>query len=100
MVFGRTWKYIAPANNISYNIQDQSLTTKSENVETRKQCFHLFIDGEIIDTIIMYTNMYIKKAKQFYKHESRKSVDRIEINVFIGLLLIIGRFKESFMAKK
>ena len=73
IVSGRTWKYIDTANNIiSYNIQDQSSTTKSENVETIRQCFHLFIDDEIIDKIVMYTN---HKAKQFYKDENWKSVN-------------------------
>ena len=40
----------------------------------------------------MYTN---QKVKQFHKDESWKSVDRIEINAFMGLLLIIGRFRKS-----
>lgn len=40
----------------------------------------------------MYTN---KKAKKFYEDKSWKSVDRININAFMDLLLIIGWFRES-----
>lgn len=97
---GRNWQYIPPINtnapvpNLS---REPSLTNKSELVETMEDCFHLFINEEIMHTIIFYTN---KKAEaNMPPHKKWKPVDCIEIDAFFGLLLLTGRFRESHESK-
>ncbi|XP_053994901.1 uncharacterized protein LOC128885109 [Hylaeus volcanicus] len=94
----RRWGYIprkVDPDKFSNVSRTGTLTRKSENINSLKESFHLFIDAEIIDIIVTHTN---KKAEQSYSKHSQKQwepVDRIEINAFFGLLLIIGRFRES-----
>ncbi|KAK9297115.1 hypothetical protein QLX08_009079 [Tetragonisca angustula] len=74
-----------------------SLTTKSEHIQTIDESFHLFIDDEIINNIILHTN---KKIKECMPPEKQwKPVDRVEIDAFLGLLLLIGRYRESKESK-
>ncbi|KOX74795.1 hypothetical protein WN51_00494, partial [Melipona quadrifasciata] len=55
--------------------------------------FHLFIDDEVINCIILYTNTKAKGCMQSEKQW--KPVDRMEIDAFLGLLRLIGRYRES-----
>ncbi|XP_017882546.1 uncharacterized protein LOC108626410 [Ceratina calcarata] len=92
-VSGRTWKSNPPSNRESPpKSLGWSLTAKSESVQTIGECFHLFINEEIIDNIILYTN---KKAEQSMReNRTWKKLDRVEIDAFFGLLLLMGRFGE------
>ncbi|XP_015429448.1 PREDICTED: piggyBac transposable element-derived protein 3-like [Dufourea novaeangliae] len=103
-VSGRTWRYIPPYNesitDFQNSLQDHTLflTRKSENVQTIDECFHLFINQEIIDNIVLYTN---KKADESMPMSKKwRPVDRIEIDAFLGVLLLAGRFKESCERKR
>nr|XP_031836323.1 piggyBac transposable element-derived protein 3 [Nomia melanderi] len=103
-VSGRTWKYIPPYNNniteFQSSLQNYTLllTSKSENVQTIDECFRLFIDERIIDSIVLYTN---KKANESMPPSKKwKPVDSIEIDAFLGILLLAGRFRESRERKR
>ena len=62
-----------------------------------EECFKLFISEEIIQTAILYTN---KKARESLPPKKKwKSVDRVEMDAFFGLVLLIGRFRESRESK-
>ena len=74
-----------------------SLTKTSEHVQTMDECFHLFMNEEIIQTVIFYTNQ--KAMASMPENKKWKLVDRIEIDVFFGLVLLTGRFRESRASK-
>lgn len=60
----------------------------------KKQCFHLFINEEIIHIIISCTN---KKTKEFHSTNAKdrwNPLDRTELNAFFELLLLIRKFRE------
>lgn len=93
----RDWQCVAPTGNNNETVKNLSetcsLTRKSEHVQTLDECFHLFIDEEIIHNIIFYTNM--KAIESMPANKKWKLVDNIEMNAFFGLLLLMGRFRES-----
>lgn len=98
IISGRIWGYIPRKVDVE-QMQNVSrtgtLTRRSENIMSIEESFHLFINYEIIDIIVMHTN---RKATDAYSKEPQKQwkpVDHVEINAFLGLLLIIGRFRES-----
>ncbi|KOC58802.1 hypothetical protein WH47_04081 [Habropoda laboriosa] len=70
-----------------------SLTEQSEHIETEDECFHLFINEEMIDDLILWANK--KASESMPSNKKWKPVDRIEMDAFFGLLLLIGRFRES-----
>ncbi|CAK9801677.1 PiggyBac transposable element-derived protein 4 [Anthophora quadrimaculata] len=96
VVCGRTWTYISQTKN-NVEIQNpsrmSSLTINSEHVKTIDECFYLFINKEIIDTVIRHTNN--KAMESVLPNQKWKLVDETEIDAFFGLLLLIGRFRES-----
>ncbi|XP_076666512.1 piggyBac transposable element-derived protein 4 isoform X1 [Andrena cerasifolii] len=100
IAYGRNWQYIPPNNtnpSVPNPSREPSLTNKSEHIETMEDCFHLFINEEILHTIIFYTN---KKAEaNMPPNKKWKPVDSIEIDAFFGLLLLTGRFRESHESK-
>ncbi|XP_017796105.1 PREDICTED: uncharacterized protein LOC108577462 [Habropoda laboriosa] len=97
IVSGRTWSCIAPINNNTIEFENYSLTEKSVNIETIDECFHLFINEQIIDTIILHTNN--KAHETIPPNKKWNPVDRIEIDAILGLLLMMGRFRESYERK-
>ncbi|KOC69112.1 hypothetical protein WH47_07563 [Habropoda laboriosa] len=100
-ISGRNWQHIAPSNNtgtMQNHSRNCSLTQQSQHVETIDECFHLFINKQIIDTIILHTN--IKAQKNMPPNKIWKPVDHVEIDAFLGLLLLIGRCKESRECKQ
>lgn len=94
-VCGRTWKHISSNENVDFQklYKNETLSTKSENVETIDQCFHLFFDKEILNTLILHTNE--KGNASVGLNKKWKPVDLTEINAFLGLMLFIGCFRES-----
>ncbi|KAK9304183.1 hypothetical protein QLX08_004346 [Tetragonisca angustula] len=89
----RNWQHIGPSKDTAIVSRQCSLTTKSEHIQTIDESFHLFIDDEVINNIILHTN---NKAKKCMSPEKQwKPVDRTEIDAFLGLLLLIGRYRES-----
>ncbi|XP_043257548.1 piggyBac transposable element-derived protein 4-like [Colletes gigas] len=102
IISGRIWGYIprkVDVEQLQYVSRAGNLTRRSENIESIKESFNLFINNEIIDMIVTHTN---RKAEESYGKQPQKQwkpVDRIEINAFLGLLLIIGRFRESDESK-
>lgn len=100
-VCGRTWRYISPTNrDAEFGKYDATLTANSEGVETMEQCFDLFINDEIMDIIITYTNEKAVKYYEMFSNNIWKPVDRVELKAFFGILLITGRFRESRESKK
>ncbi|XP_071051100.1 piggyBac transposable element-derived protein 4-like [Onthophagus taurus] len=95
-ICNRTWKYIAPKSvECPQSVhQSGSLTNKSRNVKSIEECFKLFMDDSIIANIVTHTN---QRANAHYATDfhSWKEVDSIEIYAVLGLLLLIGRFRES-----
>lgn len=62
-----------------------------------EECFKLFISEEIIQTAILYTN---KKARESLPPKKKcKPVERVEMDAFFGLVLLIRRFRESRESK-
>lgn len=95
VVSGRTWRCKStPGEHLPPLPWNASLTGKSESVSTMEECFRLFVSDDIIDIIIRHTN---QKARDVCNGTEKiwKPVDRVEIKAFFGLLLIIGRFRES-----
>ncbi|CAK9810838.1 PiggyBac transposable element-derived protein 4 [Anthophora plagiata] len=99
IVCGRNWQEIAPKsnNNSPKLLPNCSLTRKSEYVENIDECFHLFINDTIMDNIILYTNK--RAIESILENKKWKPLDRTELDAFFGLLLLIGRFRESRESK-
>ncbi|KAK1124127.1 hypothetical protein K0M31_007151 [Melipona bicolor] len=58
---GRNWQRIGSSKDTAIVSRQCSLTTKSEHIQTIDESFHLFIDDEVINNIILHTN---KKANE------------------------------------
>lgn len=97
-ISGRAWTRAAPTADEQRPRSTPrvcALTARSEDIASIEECFQLFINDEIIDAVIACTN---KRAEAAYSKESQKKwkpVDRVEIKAFLGVLLLIGRFRES-----
>ena len=71
------------------------MTEKSEGIETIKDCFNLFINKEIIDIVVKYTN---EKGNMFYATKDSKTwkpIDNTDVSAMSGVLRMIGKFRES-----
>lgn len=96
----RNWQYVSSKNDVSipHYTRNCSLTKSSEHVQTMEECFHLFINEEIMDIIVRRTN---EKAKRnMTENKQWKPLDRTELDAFFGLVLLIGRFRESHERKQ
>lgn len=63
---------------------------------TPEDCMSLFLDDNIIDLIVKYTNIKIDYMKNKYNRErDAKHTDKTEIKGYIGILLMAGVLKVS-----
>ena len=63
-------------------------------VKSPKECWELFIDNDIIDCIVMWTNQLIDvKSANYTKKSQVGSTTPAEIKALIGLLYMAGRMK-------
>nr|CAI5855048.1 unnamed protein product [Callosobruchus analis] len=60
------------------------------------ECFNLYLDENIIRTIVVCTNMYIDKVRAKYDRETdAKQTNEMEIRALFGILLQIGVLRSS-----
>jgi hypothetical protein len=64
---------------------------------TPLQCFSLFFDTFIIKKLVEYTNIFIDKLRKDRRGDTRlyRSTDEVEMNAFLGLLIMIGAGRVS-----
>lgn len=104
-VNGRVWSTRAPktSKSRSSNIlrEKKGLTNRSNNVSSIIDCFKLFFSEDLMEIVMKYTN---KKARDFIKSyndnhtnpvEPWIDVDSTEMQAFLGILILSGRFHES-----
>ncbi|XP_045448744.1 piggyBac transposable element-derived protein 4-like [Melitaea cinxia] len=77
----------------SHNIIQRTLGPKgtASNASTSLQCFELFFDSDIFESLVKCTNIYIDTIKNKYKRErDAKPTTLTEMRAFVGLLIVIG----------
>ena len=73
----------------SHNVIRSTLSTVlSSEVYTPKSVFELSISGNIVEEILLCTNLQGRRASQEWKHVSKE-----EVMAFIGVLLLTGAEK-------
>lgn len=78
-----------PKHRVSHNVNRTALNKVnligSRRIDSAENAFDCFFTKEVIDTVVMFTNMEGKRTKNDWKE-----VDDIEIRAFIGLLFAAG----------
>jgi hypothetical protein len=70
----------------------------AKTAKTPRETFSLFFDDHVMDTLVMYTNMYIMRTcENFERSRDATVTDRVEMNAFIGLLLFAGTYRASHL---
>lgn len=104
-VAGRSWKYIQRVSKTGiHNIVRHACgpTALAKNAKTNMDAFSLFISDEIINIIVTCSNQRGRnKVKEWNEANTSgtrrtwKEVDAVEIRAFLGLLILMGRYRES-----
>lgn len=83
-----------PATRVrSHNIIQRPLGPKGSacNASTPLQCFELFFDTDVYESLVNCTNIYINTIKTTYQRErDAKPTTLVEMRAFVGLLIVIG----------
>ncbi|CAG5059937.1 unnamed protein product [Parnassius apollo] len=83
-----------PATRVrSHNIIQKPLGPKGTacNASTPLQCFELFFDPDVFESLVNCTNIYINTIKTKYQRErDAKPTNLTEMRAFVGLLIVIG----------
>lgn len=70
----------------------------AKGAKTPEDTFFLYFDENIIDRLVLYTNMYIMKiATNFERTRDAQVTDRIEMKAFLGILLFAGTYRASHL---
>ncbi|CAK1579943.1 unnamed protein product [Parnassius mnemosyne] len=87
-------KHPFPATRVrSHNIIQKPLGPKGTacNASTLLQCFELFLDPDVFESLVNCTNIYINTIKTKYQRErDAKPTNLTEMRAFVGLLIVIG----------
>lgn len=60
------------------------------------ECFNLFIDQDIINTIVTSTNIFVVKlSNHFSRERDCRQTDDVEIRSFLGLLIFAGAIRSG-----
>jgi len=86
----------AKTHNIISHLPGARSTAKT--AKTPRETFSLFFDDHVMDTLVMYTNMYIMSTcENFERSHDATVTDRVELNAFISLLLFTGTYRASHL---
>lgn len=70
----------------------------AKNAKSCTECFQLFFDKDVTELLVMNTNLYIEKIRdKFQRDRDALSTDIIEINAFLGLLIMAGVLRASHL---
>lgn len=63
----------------------------AKNSKTPLECFNLFITKQMLEDIVLFTNLHIRVHKdKFSRERDTKETDLIEIEALVGILLMAG----------
>ncbi|XP_046976366.1 piggyBac transposable element-derived protein 4-like [Vanessa cardui] len=66
----------------------------AKNSQTPLECFDLFVTQQMLEEIVLFTNMHIRIYKEkFSRERDTKETDLTEIKALVGLLLMAGMKK-------
>uniref|UniRef100_A0A1B6E2X5 PiggyBac transposable element-derived protein domain-containing protein n=1 Tax=Clastoptera arizonana TaxID=38151 RepID=A0A1B6E2X5_9HEMI len=94
----RTCNTIANVRTRSENIVKHlpGPVRNANQATTPLECFHLFVDNQIVQAITIHTNVYINKISvQYCRERDCKQTDPLEIKAFFGLLLYAGSIRSG-----
>lgn len=77
----------------AHNIIQRPLGPKGAacNATTPLQCFELFFDPDVFESLVKCTNIYIDSIKhKYYRERDAKPTSLTEMRAFVGLLIVIG----------
>jgi hypothetical protein len=85
---------VTKKQNIISHLPGARSTAKT--TKTPRETFSLFFDDHVMDTLVMYTNMYTMRTCENFESSCDATVtDRVEMNAFISLLLFAGTYRAS-----
>lgn len=97
------WSRTPPSKAVrtrAHNILSQLPGVKrhAQHAQGTKDCFHLFFNTEVIELLVMNTNLYIDKIKENYQRDRDASpTDAVEVHAFLGLLIMAGVLRASHL---
>lgn len=66
----------------------------AKNSQTPLECFYLFVTKQMLEDIVLFTNIHIREYKEkFSRERDTKETDLTEIEALVGLLLMAGMKK-------
>lgn len=85
-----------PADNIIPRLHMRGPKGQAKNAQTHIQSFECIFNDEIINKIVIYTNIYIHKIQGKYARErDAKLTDSCEIRSLLGILYLAGVLKSG-----
>lgn len=85
-----------PADNIIPRLHMRGPKGQAKNAQTHIQSFECIFNDEIINKIVIYTNIYIHKIQGKYAREQdAKLTDSCEIRSLLGILYLAGVLKSG-----
>lgn len=80
----------AQAHNIIRGPLNRPVVRANEHIETPEDALFLLFDTEVIDLVMVFTNLYGKRHIKVWK-----DIDTVEMKSFIGLLFLSGLNKQG-----